>query len=163
MVLAMTTCTDGTASCTDHTTQPRRCDGAWSFSSTNCSSVKSFPRPRSFYPRPIRQLLASFYRMRDKASCGEALACASIAVPVCCRTCAFASLALSAAKSASSILERAAVVYSATFINLRRYIPIYFAAHRTALSPAPVQGCAYVASALVVESFRLYVFYVKPV
>ena len=39
-------------------------------------------------------------------------------MPVCCKTWALVSLALSAAKSASSILDRAAVVYSLTFIRL---------------------------------------------
>lgn len=43
-----------------------------------------------------------------------------MAVPVCCSTWALVSLALSAAKSASSIFERAAVVNSLTFIRLDR-------------------------------------------
>lgn len=41
------------------------------------------------------------YCSRLSTCCGSALACASIAVPACCRICAFVRLAVSAAKSVS--------------------------------------------------------------
>jgi hypothetical protein len=47
-------------------------------------------------------------RSSDSTLCGAALACASIAVPACCRICARVSAAVSLAKSASTIRPRAA-------------------------------------------------------
>ena len=64
-------------------------------------------------------------------------------MPVCCSTCALARRALSAAKSASSIRERAAVVYSATFIRLETvYSNRFDTAPRDALFPATVSIAA---------------------
>ena len=48
----------------------------------------------------------------------EPFAWASIAAPACCKTCALARREVSAAKSASAILDRAPVVNSVTFIRL---------------------------------------------
>ena len=47
----------------------------------------------------------------------DAFAWESMDAAACCRTCAFASFDVSAAKSASATLDRAPVVYSVTFIS----------------------------------------------
>ena len=61
-----------------------------------------------------------YYSYWNKANifCLEALACASIDIDACCNTCVLARFALSAAKSASSILPFAKVRFVAMFERL---------------------------------------------
>ena len=105
-------------------------------------AVRSAPGDGIFYSvharsESSRLTVGSCYRMSDNASWEEALAWASIAVPDCWSTCALANLALSAAKSASDILERAAVVNSETFIRLDTvYSKRFWSAPYPARSPA---------------------------
>jgi hypothetical protein len=58
------------------------------------------------------------YWSRDRATWGSWLAWESMATPACCRICDLVRLAVSAAKSASRIRERAAEMFSDTFCRL---------------------------------------------
>src|SRR5690606_1772050 len=65
---------------------------------------------------PVQLPLA--YRSSESTFCGRALACASMATPACCRIWARVRLAVSAAKSASRMRERAAERFSELVLRL---------------------------------------------
>jgi hypothetical protein len=76
-------------------------------------------RPESAFPWLV-------YRNKASTPCGNWLACATMAVPACCSTCARLRLAVSAAKSASVIRLREAVRFSPvacrlSMVELKRF------------------------------------------